>query len=702
MENTSDRVASVALAVSLIALLISLAQLLAQICGTADGYRRCSEAVIGPWHWLRWRRWLWTEFRYETYFITPKITLISRTIDGNGHPAQPDASKPSNGFLISEIDPKEHRRIWKHRDWRLMSRRLEEDAKEDAKHVLAATVSPSDKETIEIEQKELAKKSAFVKTIRERRLHHGPFFKSRVYGLSQPNDNVATWLGLIRTLHEVYKSYPPHVNYVQSDLALSLERFKLQKPTPATGRNPEECMNESGREVEVSFSSCNWDIMPIDVTRPLSRTTLGALVVLAVRMGMEWRSLDIVQGRMLASGNGFNLSFIEMPGLGWVARLDYAGNHSSYPRLIPGVAAEKLLFGIIPGCIHLVQADICCPTIKDSFDRLNMLDTLRRELPLGSFAEEIKDKMCDPKAPTKPLYRAFDNDVIALLSQFLPVASSAASAHYCWLWQWAPHLPSFHFWECRLALWRDLHRRRQTLSEDLSIVLRSFEHLKKNFPIDYYSVWDYSAHRKPVSSSESRADKLGSLLRDCQSIYDWTTGWFKRNHFDYLDPDLTPFRHQPRTRYVQLVISHWRMSYQVTGNAENAWINLMAPSDTSPVGIAEETQRKDRIKKRDIWRLDRDVPDEIEDYEGTFQRYQMFASRWYEMMVACIAGVEQKDLIGKDMREKVFDAEKTEFKTAWWVLMLRGHVWYLATRQETKGSPIPSMYYEDATPVWIS
>lgn len=701
MENTSDRVASVALAVSLIALLISLMQLLAQVCGTADGYRRCSEAVIGPWHWLRWRRWLWTEFRYETYFITPKITLISRNPEKYAQIPQNDAPKLSDGFLISEIDPRKHERLWRHRDWRFLSRRLEDDARRDAEYVLAATVARTEKDNSDHEPKELKKKSALIRTIRELRPHHGPFFKSRVYGLSQPNDNVATWLGLIKTLYQIYNSYPGHVNGVQSDLALSFEQVKSQERTSNSYTGPKERINESERQVQISFSSCNWDIMPIDVTRPLSRTTLGALVVLAVRMGMEWRSLDVVQGRMLASGNGFNLSFIEMPGLGWVARLDYAGDHSSYPRLIPGVAAEKLLFGIIPVCVHLVKADICCPTVKESFDRLNMLETLRRELPLGSFAEEIKDKMCDPKAPTKPLYRAFDNDVIALLSQFLPIASSAASAHYCWSWQWAPHLPSFHFWECRLALWRDLYKRRDTLSEDLSIVLRCLGHLKENFPIEYYSVWDHSAHRKPDNTSKSRADKLSSLLRDCRLIYDWTTRWFQRHHFDNLDPDLTPFRHETRTRYVQLVISHWRMSYQVTETAEKAWTNMMAPKDMSPVGVAEETQRKDRAKKHSIWQLD-DVPPTIIDYEGRTRQYQMFASRWHEMMVACIAGVEQKDLIGKDMREKVYDAEKTEFKTAWWVLMLRGHVWYLATRQETKGSPIPSMYYEDATPVWIS
>lgn len=92
----------------------------------------------------------------------------------------------------------------------------------------------------------------------------------------------------------------------------------------------------------------------------------------------------------------------------------------------------------------------------------------------------------------------------------------------------------------------------------------------------------------------------------------------------------------------------------------------------------------------------------MKDYEGKPQRHQMFASRWYEMMIACIAGVEQKDLIGKDMREKGLCDGESEFKTAWWVLMLRGHVWYLATRQETTGTAIPAMYYENATPVCIS
>lgn len=71
----SDNVAVVALVVSLIALTIALGQLSQQLLGTAEGYRRCSETAIGPWHRLRWRHWIWTEFRYETHFITPKIIL---------------------------------------------------------------------------------------------------------------------------------------------------------------------------------------------------------------------------------------------------------------------------------------------------------------------------------------------------------------------------------------------------------------------------------------------------------------------------------------------------------------------------------------------------------------------------------------------------------------------------------------------------
>jgi len=71
-----DPVALIALLVSLVALIIAAGQLLQQYFGTADGYRRCQQSVMGP-RWgamtkLRFRR---REFRFETLYCVPNISV---------------------------------------------------------------------------------------------------------------------------------------------------------------------------------------------------------------------------------------------------------------------------------------------------------------------------------------------------------------------------------------------------------------------------------------------------------------------------------------------------------------------------------------------------------------------------------------------------------------------------------------------------
>lgn len=71
----TDNISVVALVVSLVALIIALGQIAQQLLGTAEGYRRCSSLVIGPWDRLRWRHWVWSEFRYETHFVCPELSF---------------------------------------------------------------------------------------------------------------------------------------------------------------------------------------------------------------------------------------------------------------------------------------------------------------------------------------------------------------------------------------------------------------------------------------------------------------------------------------------------------------------------------------------------------------------------------------------------------------------------------------------------
>lgn len=71
----SDSIADVALVISVVALLVTSAQLLSQIFATAEGHRRCQPSVIGDWAKLTRRKWRWTSFRFETIVTTPEIRL---------------------------------------------------------------------------------------------------------------------------------------------------------------------------------------------------------------------------------------------------------------------------------------------------------------------------------------------------------------------------------------------------------------------------------------------------------------------------------------------------------------------------------------------------------------------------------------------------------------------------------------------------
>jgi hypothetical protein len=70
-----DAVALSGLVIALVALVISLFQLLQQLFATADGYRNCQSAVIGPWAKLTKRRPVFWQLRIRTIYKVPYITV---------------------------------------------------------------------------------------------------------------------------------------------------------------------------------------------------------------------------------------------------------------------------------------------------------------------------------------------------------------------------------------------------------------------------------------------------------------------------------------------------------------------------------------------------------------------------------------------------------------------------------------------------
>ena len=104
MSDSSEILSAVALAIALIALGISLGQLLQQLFSTAERYRKCQPSVIGPWAQKTRLRWRWTQFRFETMFTTPEILLVPLRQDEMVWSEFSDVSRPRNRDSSMEED----------------------------------------------------------------------------------------------------------------------------------------------------------------------------------------------------------------------------------------------------------------------------------------------------------------------------------------------------------------------------------------------------------------------------------------------------------------------------------------------------------------------------------------------------------------------------------------------------------------------
>ncbi|KAK2468839.1 hypothetical protein H9L39_19601 [Fusarium oxysporum f. sp. albedinis] len=112
----ADTTTIVALIVSAVALIIALAQLLAQVIGTVEGHRRCQKTVMGAWANKTRRDWHWRQFRYETIFTTPEIVLMpynpkeSESVAVTGY----EDSRKSTLELGDKSDPSHQLVCWVH------------------------------------------------------------------------------------------------------------------------------------------------------------------------------------------------------------------------------------------------------------------------------------------------------------------------------------------------------------------------------------------------------------------------------------------------------------------------------------------------------------------------------------------------------------------------------------------------------------
>ena len=228
MLFTEADVATTALVVSLIALLVASGQLTQQIFGTAEGYRRCQESVVGPWAHFKHRRFRFSELRMETQFMTPKIFLSELTDLKSTHKAS-DPAVVSSGW-------------WRWYQW----------SRFELKSV-GRDLRPG--EVLRVDQA------------------HGLIPKSD----SSHSGAQAGWLSLLSRLQTLEQGY-----HTMRDQSVSL----VTSPRTPHGTVSMKRLHPVFQPLPIS-----WDLMPPDVVRPLATTTLGDIIIIAHRLGMEWKEI---------------------------------------------------------------------------------------------------------------------------------------------------------------------------------------------------------------------------------------------------------------------------------------------------------------------------------------------------------------------------------------------------------------------------
>ena len=327
----ADTAAVAALVVALVAFVVAVGQLLGQYFVTADGYRKCRASIIGPWSNTRRRHYVWSEFRFETTFMTPRFFFH------DNQPANPEESivrKPlregeaafitgSSASCIRTMAP--NIGSWSQNDQhstyqRIQRQRAPGKQPDEESLISLRDLGPNSSETLSNVQAELRKA------------------------------DFAGWLQLLENLQKSEAEY---------------REFSYQVGTPSSATKSQ---SPSRRWPAIQAWPRSWDLIPPDAARPLASATLRDIIILGVRLGISWmiaESPDRVTLQFRGNGDGHYFETVEVRGLGTVLNYFYQ-NHAdlmlmklrnSGQKVIPSADADRLAFGIIPVCRDLFDLD---------------------------------------------------------------------------------------------------------------------------------------------------------------------------------------------------------------------------------------------------------------------------------------------------------------------------------------------------------
>ncbi|KAL9110320.1 MAG: hypothetical protein Q9227_005051 [Pyrenula ochraceoflavens] len=677
MLDQSDIVAIVSLVIALVAFILALIQATQTTIGTADGLRKCKPSVMGPFGRLTRLRPVWWELRMETRYTTPEIVLetwnydspeeIRRRIQKLGM-AQPLVREPTLTqslenivrnlrkpmVPIPESPPKEaldtltsldaHNR-WHWKWFRRQNARSEAD--DESPYRL------SEKETSKLRTSERRIKRAH--DVTEELVHAG---KDKDY-IDQ--GNLVEWYTFLRELHRLHtQEWPGECSCEPRDRKEDWNKIQISRPQRTM--------------VMLFLRERSWDFVPPDVVRPLASIRINTLIILVTRLGMEWRGLSLasshLENALSADGNGYVVGSTSIRGLGTVVRFGNTGKTSQPTARIPSTAADKMLFGILPGCQTPGRKPLCDEYRLIGDDRKAYFRQVFEDLRVSD--STIED-FCGPELREKHAFRerifirCAVNDTLILLCPFLPLEKSPSTDIAFYAWAGQNRMSSMVMWETRRPLLTLLSARPKT--GEMHYVHSALEYLQgeEGYKYDYYHVgptarWSIMNTTQEPGVARPDAKAVQHFVEKLRRYFDHTT-----TYFDNLQgPPLSETEKtdiQSQLTYTDLVGAH----------AELRW----------EAGIFVREARRFLH-----WGEDSDW---VRPSPG-------FPEAWDTTYVT----VEKIPELCEDLRKKGCTLSNEKMEEAWWMLQLRGIVWTMSVNCLNPGEPIPSSFYENQTLIWMT
>jgi hypothetical protein len=468
------------------------------------------------------------------------------------------------------------------------------------------------------------------------------------------SDQRVSWLPFLRHL------------YRAQNRTASADSTSSSQPPPVPGPDPwasllerPECAkldllkSTHPTGVSVSFVKWTWDSLPSKATRPMATTTLGTLVVMATRLGMQW-SIDLEKDSYQASGNGYSLSCTQVPEMGLVAT--FTAEERDHRRAPHALAfndlTDKFMCGIIPGARFLVDKDFHC---TDDSGHTDVLKAVFNAIDLPDrFHQRLNRQLAESSDKSRTYWKnMLSNEITVLLGELLPY--EGADDHI------------FSGWK-----------------EDTGGVAMcpfSSPQLFQQFPSYIRSHRSLGPAASDVCRQMSNLADLAAAgeneraMQYTRRILERTTLWFVSHGFDQ--------RYYRQKLYLHLIAAHCYLSLR-------AW-------EGSPGGSSSALNRDFPTSEVDSDRLahcyfaEANKPD-LEKRQKRKGGLDVYLVDVNLHMVRLPDG---------------YDSVSSLFHDAWFVLMLRVIAWFSLKNMEEKATTvrsrgaIPSSCWDNQRPVWI-